>query len=243
MAKYIELKNTPIKEIVFALSFEENLNSDVISSFKETLLEEFQYKEVGPSYTFDVSDENSVKPSGFLFKNDKNNKIINLKRGRISFHKLECYESFESLCNEFIKFCQILEKKSGKEIKAANCSLRYLNLIELEKGEKEDGLFNFQIKFYDTFSEYKDVSKFFRLKIPNNIKNNSEGTITFALMIREDENKNKIGEGVMLDIQTIIDDEVFKSIEECKKDFKILRDFKNDLFFKSVTEKTIAKYL
>ena len=121
MEPFIQLKNTPIKEIVISASFEENLSDELIDNFKNKFVAATDYIDLGRGFTANFRQEKkglpqtSIEVDGFIFKNDKN-KVVNLRRGRVALHKINGYENFEELKKEFISIFDILLTVVDKDI-------------------------------------------------------------------------------------------------------------------------------
>lgn len=240
MEPFIQLKNTPIKEIVISASFEENLSDELIDNFKNKFVAATDYIDLGRGFTANFRQEKkglpqtSIEVDGFIFKNDKN-KVVNLRRGRVALHKINGYENFEELKKEFISIFDILLTVVDKDIKLNNLGLRYLNLFEIQKQENIEDVLTISVQSSFEFdTKHKSNIKLIFEKCN---EENTSATISTNEIAKDGIN------GIILDIQTnrAFFDSIF-SKNFIEKEMEDLRYLKNTLFFKSVTEKTIEKY-
>jgi uncharacterized protein (TIGR04255 family) len=246
MASFIQLKNTPIKEVIFTISFKENIALEKLELFKQLPQITEKFPIINTGFQTQLRSKNNEPPVskvsevGFIMKDKLNSYIIQAKKGSFAFHKVNGYESFETLLikletywNELIKICG--------DLTILNLSVRYLNLIEKEKDEKISDLLNIVTKH--PFGEENETNLTqHRFKYDKN----SQITITVVtakpnFVVTEKQN-NKLKDGVVLDI--IINKKINSDTQATFDftNFNEMRTVKNEIFFKIITEKTINKY-
>lgn len=184
----------------------------------------------GSAPEFKASTE---KVDGFLFHSDDNKSIVQVRLDGFTFNKLRPYSNWEKFSNESKRlWAQYL--KIAKPISVSRIALRYINRIELP------------MPFSD-FKEYirtapevaigipQGLAGFFvRLVIPNEQIGATAIVIETIEPIRPDTNK----------LPLIFDLDVFKSVSMEPDTGKIwamlnqLREYKNLIFDKSLTDKT-----
>ena len=239
MASFIKLKNTPIKEIIFTISFKENIELEKLEIFKKApkIAENFPLVNKGFNTQIEAKlnqvPTSNVSTDGYIFRSKSAEPyLIQARRGSFSFHKVNGYESFESLINELKTYWDILIQSCG-QLTIVNLSVRYLNFIEKNTEENINDLIT--INTVHPFGKKIDTNftqhKFIYDKNPEIIVN-----VITAI------GKNGDKDGVILDV-------ILNKKIEIKKDevfdfntYTDLRTAKNDIFFKSITEKTINKY-
>jgi uncharacterized protein (TIGR04255 family) len=246
MASFIQLKNTPIKEVIFTISFQENIELEKLEFFKKLplIIENFPIANMGFRTQLSPGKNelsvSKVSQMGFILKDKSNSYIIQAKRGSFAFHKVNGYESFESILIKLETYWDELVKICGN-LTIFNLSVRYLNLIGKEEKEKVSDLLTIVTKH--PFGEDNETNL-----TQHRFKYDKNPQITVIVVtakpnfIDPDKQNNKVKDGVVLDI--IVNKKI--DAQEGKvfrfESFNEMRGIKNDIFFKSITEQTIKKY-
>jgi len=237
MESFIPLKNTPIKEIIFSISFIENVNIDCLNRFIQLPQVKEKFTSVSQSYHTNIQNldkipEASISSDGYILKTDQNNnQIIQARKGSFSFHKVKEYESFDTLLGEFKDFWLCLKSCTG-DLSVSNISVRYLNFIEKEVNEKIDEL----VTVYSKHPFSIDVNAFIHLRF--NYPQNAAVLVNLVSAKGNESSKD----GIILDIN------LNRELSSEKNDetiFNLIYDFrniKNEIFFMSITEKTKEKF-
>jgi uncharacterized protein (TIGR04255 family) len=245
MASFIQLESTPIKEVIFTISFKENVALEKLQLFKQLPQITEKFPIINTGFQTQLSAKNNEAPVpkvsevGFIMKDKSNSYIIQAKKGSFAFHKVNGYENFEALLTKLEVYWNDLIKICG-DLTILNLSVRYLNLIEKEKDEKISDLLNIVTKH--PFGENETNLTQHRFKYDKN----PQITITVVTakpnFVVTDKQNNKLKDGVVLDI--IINKKIDsnKQIAFDFTNFNEMRTVKNEIFFKSITEKTINKY-
>ena len=243
MRKYELFPNPPITESVLEIlvKLPNTINIETFKkSHKDLLSERFpeslELREFSAGVK--ISKEPSLLPPkntaiGYHFKSTPNNKLVQFRLNGFAFNKLKPYHNWRSFSSE-AKELWVLYRKIAKPMKITRISLRYINRIEVP------------FPFRD-FNEYiltnpqiapklpQSVSSFFmRLEVPN------DDIPAIAIIIQTMEKPTKDKKlPLILDIDVIREFEYNKkNISKIWKDFEELHDFKNDIFFNSITDKT-----
>lgn len=168
---------------------------------------------------------------GYIFRSSEEKKLIQARIDGFTFNKLRPYESWDKFFNEGRKYWK-LYKKIAKPLKVTRIALRYINRIEIPlpfKDFKEYILTNPQIapKLPQTLKHY-----FFRLEIPNP---EIDSIAIITQTIDKQTHPKKIP--MIFDIDVIIESEYNIDEDKMWEDFNKLRNYKNQIFFNSITEK------
>lgn len=173
---------------------------------------------------------------GYLFDSPIEKKIFQARLDGFTFNKLKPYDNWKNILNESKELWK-LYASYAKPIKILRIALRYINRIEIPLPIND---------FKDYFKTIFEISKglpqnvahfFMKILIPK-IEIDSVANIT--LTIDKPTNTNKL--------PFIFDIDVFKNSEynindkKIWNDFIMLRDFKNDIFFNSITDKTMELF-
>ena len=243
MATYPTFPNAPITEAVLdirvALPEEFELNKlDVYESVKNDFPEKKKQNFFESSISLSNNSEPKTLPTktglrGYLFVSHKDNQVFQSRVDGFTFNKLKPYRDWKSFSSESKKLWGIYHD-AVKPIKVISIVLRYINRIEVPLP-------------FDSFNEYiktnpqiaeglpQSISQFFmRLEMPNP----DIGAMAIITQTMDKPTKNE-RLPLILDIQVFINKDYSESENDGMwKDFEKLHDFKNDIFFKSITDKT-----
>jgi uncharacterized protein (TIGR04255 family) len=240
LGKYEVFRNAPITEAVLEVVVlpSEETKVDSLIPFHEPIRERFpkmeQGKEVRGGFKVGVGSSSFVeeKPIGFIFRSHQENKVIQTRVNGFAFSKLKPYENWESFRSE-AKELWIAYSEIAKPQKILRISMRYINRIEIPvplRDFAEYILTHLQI----APSLPQAISQFFiRFEIPN------PEIPAAAIIIQTIENvtdKNRLP--LIFDIDVLRENEYPADSPEMWTDFEKLHDFKNEIFFSSITEKT-----
>jgi uncharacterized protein (TIGR04255 family) len=238
MTNYPVLTTTPIKEIIFTISYSETIAPEVLADFRnqKDIIEKYGIVRDGFKTRVvaaeGVKPETSIKSDGYILKCEKENKVIQAREGSFAFHKVNGYEEFDKLLSElFYLWNTLLECNKGK-LSIQGISLRYLNFIELNNTDNMAELI--KVKPLQPFSEKLD-NYFMQLKFT---EKEYQITLVTTAPILQDMKK-----GLVLD--SILNKLYNKSTDYSviRDDFIAMREIKNRLFFESITDYTLNKFL
>ena len=232
------MASNPIKEIIFSISFAESVKLDCLQRFVEIAEIKKAFPIIRPGYNANLeatTDGNppvtDVQKSGYVLKCDEpSNRILQAKVGLLAFHKTKEYQSYEELIPELNFYWEKFQTCTGK-LSVTNVSLRYLNFIDIEKDEQIKDFVNIW-----TESPFEKVKQSFTtLKFTLESDTKTEATIVVT------KGKDNEKDGVILDIILNRKIEV-KAFEKISEAFGDMREYKNSIFQKCITEKTKNKY-
>jgi len=232
--------NPPIVEALMDIRVQLDEKTDIkgLSTLQDPIKE--RYNQIKEQFiysgTFKLDKDPAIESSkptirGFMFNSEKEKKVVQSRIDGFTFSKLKPYENWDIFFSEgqslFKSYLEI-----AKPISIFRIGLRFINRIEVPMG------------FLD-FNEYiltnpqiapgipQAVSNFFlRVEIPN-IDNQSKAIVSVTMDKITSNNKLPL----MLDIDVFHEYEYISSPEVMWEKFISLREFKNDIFFNTVTEK------
>lgn len=244
MFKHETFPNTPIVEALMDIRVQLPPDSDPknLEEFHTKIKEKFPHK--GKKYfhetklEFKKEDEQpSVESSparfqGYLFRSEKEKKIVQARIDGFTFNKLKPYENWNVFYNEGRQYWDYYNE-IAHPLKVIRIALRYINRIEIPypiSDFNEYILINLQI----APGLPQAINHFLiRLEIPKP-EINSIAIITQTL--DKPSNSNRIP--LIFDIDTMINSDYSINEDRMWEDFEKLRNYKNEIFFESITDKT-----
>tara|TARA_R110001583_G_scaffold6709_1_gene33888 strand:+ start:330 stop:1028 length:699 start_codon:yes stop_codon:yes gene_type:complete len=229
--KYPVLPNTPIKEIIFSISYDEIVDKDCFEKFVNLDFIKNRYSNIKPSVTnqFKITDKGinvSNDNSGFHLKN--NNEVLQMRKGSLSYHFLHEYCSFDKILDILIKLWSTFDNVTKDNLTVNDISVRYINVIEVDNENPVSEL----IQLYPKQSKKRNIVKF-------------QNSVTFSYTDEPEYIVNAVSTQPKENL-VLLDISVNKNIKKNKIDlaesFKPLRVIKNRVFFDSITAKALLKY-
>lgn len=244
MTDYPTLNNAPIVEAVFDIrvKFEEEVDLEQLEAIHQAVADRFPEKteRMVAQVTF---GPNVPKPShtqeitGYLFKSNEQKKLFQVRLDGFTFNKLKPYETWSDFRDEAIELWKLFTEMAKPRV-ATRIALRFINRIEIP---------GVQAKIEDYFTTYPQISEklpqgiadyLMRLVIPNP-QNAALGILTQKM-----EQPTPDGHlPVIFDIDCFYDREYEVSGSALLDDFENLRNYKNQLFFDSLTEKALELFI
>lgn len=176
----------------------------------------------------EIRTESGIK--GFLFRSEEQQKVLQVQIDGFSFSKLKPYETWDlffeegkELWNHYVEI--------ANPSKVVRIALRYINRIVVPAD-------------FSDFNEYLLTNPKIAENLPQSVANffmrltmvrPEIEAIAILTQTMEDLTGNKLP--LILDIDVVKKKE-FKADDEIWKDFLELREFKNEIFFNSITDKT-----
>lgn len=234
--KQPKLQNTPIKETIFSISYNEIIDETCFDKFVKSDIIKNNFKTIipitGRSIKIDnegVSQSISKVNNGYQLRNNK--EVIQLRKGSFSYHYLHDYQDFNIILVSLIKFWDNFNSVTIDKLTVTNISVRYINLIENES--------NFDIshfvQLYPKRSNDRDV-----LNFQNSVTFKYKDKPEFFITTVSTQPKENIA---LLDVSVLRN--VLKNSrgEKLKTLFEPMREIKNRAFFDSITAKALIKYI
>lgn len=246
MTKVRQLKNAPIREAIISVSFKNSLAVPDLDRFCNHPEIEKKWPRKNKLFATQVTIEGGqTQPSttsavhqGFMLNGGDGGKTtVGVGLGYLSFHNVHEYVNWDSFFEEFKQVWGIFCNQVGK-MDLTNLTVRYLNEIRVS------------LPLKDGFKEYVTLlpeipdgishtvhSFFIQINVPN-LDNSLNGIVneTFGLQPGGSELT------ITLDISTTKQGSFICNSSEMWQAFVDLRNFKNELFFNCITEKTALMY-
>lgn len=227
---YPKLRNTPIKESIFSIFYEEIVDENCFNNFVDLEFIKNSFPTINPSLVleFNSSGQNKTRKDGFHLRNK--NEVLQIRAGSFSYHFLNGYCEYDKLLENTIKFWKALNEISKDLLTITSVSIRYINVIETDEDNPASRL----VQLYPKQSSDRNIINFqnsvnFTYKeFPNIVVN--------AVTTKPKEHL------VLLDISI---SQKIKIIEdaELKATFMSLQEIKNKVFFDSITARALIKYI
>lgn len=238
MATFIKLKQTPIKEIIFTISFQENVDDTVLEVFTKLPAIHTNFPSINKGFNTQVQAVNNQPPTakvsvdGYILRSETPHiKLLQVRKGSLALHLVNKYENFDTLINELSKYWELLESCYEHDLTVNGITVRYLNFIELRENDNTEELTTintkhpFGTKLENTFTQHRFA-----------YEENAAITINVVSTIGKNDKKD----GIVLDI--ILNKKIETTGKFSFDSFTDMREAKNDIFFRSITEKTIKRY-
>jgi len=238
MASYTWLRNAPILEALVDIRVKQNpkIKLDDLDSAYDLIAKSYPDKKIGKEVkvvlgTDKLPTEKETYPIGFKYSSNDGRQVVQFRLDGFTFSRLKPYQDWERLRDEARRLWDIYHTISKPEL-ITKLALRYINKINLPLTENDlDEYFTVSPKAPQSLPQY--VSSFLSRIVLHEPSNEFIAIISQVL------------EGAEADSFPIfLDIDVFK---EARDGFNInqiwpilerLRDFKNKIFFESITEKT-----
>ena len=237
---YETFPNAPITEAVIEILVQLSKNitiNDLIKchdSLKDRFPEVVEQKRIKAGFQLGKkpstlsSEESTI---GYLLKSSQNQKVMQSRLNGFAFSKLKPYENWKRFCAEAHELWKVY-RGIANPLKITRISLRYINKIEVPYPFKD---FNEYILTNPQIAPKlpQAVSTFFmRLEIPN--YDIPAKAILIQTMEKPTQDKKL---PLILDIDVMRENEYIRNMDDVWADFENLRDFKNEIFFNSITDK------
>lgn len=233
--------NAPIIEALvdFKVKFTDPIDMDRLKEFANTLGDRFSERTTKKQLSAGIHlgeegpPEVDVKSSeqGFVLKTKENDCAIQVQRDGFTFSTLKPYKQWESTRDEakeyWIRYKEFLGPSTIKRL-----ALRYINRIDIPLP-----LSDFR-EYVRTCPEVapgipQAVTNFFFKVVVPDPETGAWSNIISTMTPQDDENILPL----ILDIDVFFQKEYDIDSEEIWKDLEKLREFKNKIFFSSITEK------
>jgi uncharacterized protein (TIGR04255 family) len=228
------LENTPIKEIIFSISYEEIVDKEFFDNFVNLEFIKEKFNEIKPSETNSIEiSPNGVKHSkdntGFHLKNE--NEVLQMRMGSISYHYLNTYCEFEVILSSLLKYWKSFDQVTKDTLTISEISVRYINVIEIDEENPASHL----VQLYPKQSDDRKILNFQNLVSFSYLKHPE-----YVVNVVSTKPKDGL---VLLDISVSYKYKDFKDKKDIEKNFKPLQEIKNKAFFDSITAKALLKYM
>lgn len=244
VSEYQVFPNAPITEALLDIRVQlpKDINLQILESFHDRIKEKFPDKQkrvfIKAGFKFSpegVTSEIPVQsggPDGFLFRSPIENKVVQARLDGFTFNKLKPYEKWETFSSEARQLWNLFTE-IARPITITRIALRYINRIEIPLPIKE---------FKDYILTVPDSPP----DLPLNVSHFFMSVVCGKPEIQAKAQLNETLEAVTPNntLPLILDIDVYRETtfegnsDVIWAEFEKLRDFKNEIFFKSITKKT-----
>lgn len=240
---YQHLSNAPITEalIDIRIQSEKLFEEHQFNKLFELIKKDYPNRQNQVNTMVNInSDEGSIKThspqiTGYLLKNSNKTQMVQFRQNGFTYNKLAPYKNWEELRDEGKRLWGLYYKNLNPN-KVIRIALRYINILS----------YKIPITFSDFITSppiipegfHSQLNNFFtRISFPEeNTKNNAILSQTLEI------EPNSENASIILDIDAFNLSSFDPDDKEIWEQFEKLRNFKNDIFFKSITSKGLAKY-
>jgi uncharacterized protein (TIGR04255 family) len=247
MARKRYLKNAPITEalIDFRVASKKDLSVESFSSLKSILSNKYPIIEERRGFETQLAIEKGASPKtsfkdlgihGYFFKTQDKLNIVQFRVDGFTFNKLRPYTSWEEILPEALRLWKIYRDVASPE-SVSRLAVRYINHISIPLPVKD-------------FSEYLISPPIVPPELPQTIggflmrlvihDQNMEIAANTTQALEKGLDQNSIT--IIFDIDAFKIGEFNPDSDEINNVLGMLRNFKNDIFFCSLTEKTVEAY-
>lgn len=245
MSEYTVLRNAPITEALLDIQGElpPDTTLESLASLQEEIKDRFPNRQERGFLQFEVAAKEGSTPElsqtsgiqGYLFVSPEPDatKVVQARLNGFTFSKLRPYQNWSLFRGEAYELWERYVRLA-KPITVTRLGLRFINRIELPLPFRE---FN---QFILTVPEIapelpSDVSEFFMRLVMPQPEQDMNAIVTVATNVAE-RNENFLP--LIFDIDVFQQKEYEPSSETIWHTFDLMRRIKNDIFFKSITDKT-----
>lgn len=228
---YPKLKNTPIKEIIFSISYEEIIDKNCFEKFINLEKISTRFK-VQKSLVLEINNQlkQGNETSRYHLKNE--HEVLQLRKGSFSYHYLNSYKEYDSVLDTLMGFWNDFTEQVKDILTVTSISVRYINVLDTDEDNTPSRL----VQLYPKYSSDRDIINF-----QNSVQfayNNSPEYIVNVVSAKPQKNI------ILLDI-TVNNKISNQGIEKngLKGLFNPLQEIKNRAFFDSITAKALIKYI
>lgn len=245
MATKRQLTRAPIQEALIDIQFSPHIPFDEFVKLREKFASEFPdckniwQASVGFDVTEDLAATTQKNQIGYRFESQEHTHILQCRTNGFTFSRLSPYETWEQMRDEAKELWEqfITETRPGT---VSRLAVRYINALRIPLP-------------IDSFSTYLAVPPELPAALPQTlagflqrfvIARASDGCTAVVTQALEESNVQLESDAITV----FLDIDVFKIVElqpdapEIWQILEVLRNFKNDVFFEYLTEKSVESY-
>jgi len=248
MTKYSTLTNAPIAEAIIdiRLDHSEIIDLKKLKDITEKLKD--QYPKIDNKYVHNlkneftpdgtVTSENNSQHIGYICRSTDGRHVIQLSTTGFIISELKPYSDWNKFSDEAKRIWNIFVDATSCE-RVSRVALRYINQMPMHIDEGEELSLYLACAPEVPKGLPQGLSMFLnRMRIRDETKV-IWADITSSMSILENQESNV---NLLLDIDAFIVRSVNVSEPDFWSYFEQLRDFKNDIFYKTVTKKTLERF-
>jgi len=232
---YPTLKNTPIKEIIFTISYDEIVDKNCFQKFIHLNTVSTRFNDIKPSTVLEITNnglKQSIDNNNFHLRNKT--EVLQLRKGALSYHFLDGYKKYNEILDSIIDLWMLFDSVTKDNLTINSVSIRYINVIEIDKDNSPSKL----VQLYPKQSSDRNIINF-----QNSVNFNYEQFPEYNINVVSTKPKQDI---VLLDItvsQKLTNPSPSIEKEKLSNIFRPLQEIKNKVFFDSITAEALIKYI
>ncbi len=230
---YPSLKKTPIKEIVFSISYDEIVDKACFKKFIGLENISKRFDDIKPTMVLSITNEGIKQTednSSYHLRNV--NEVLQLRKGSFSYHYLNDYCEYGEILKNLMSLWSDFNTQIKDSLTLTSISVRYINVLEIDDENTPSRL----VQLYPKYSSDRDIINF-----QNSVQFKYQKFPEYLINVVSTKPQKEI---VLLDITVNknVSNENLKSttLEDL---FKPLQEIKNRAFFDSITAKALIKYI
>lgn len=242
MSTYPHLNNAPIREALFDIHVKmpEDMTIEKIEGFGQLIKDD--YPQVSKRWSANVKIKPGSPPEraeqeqiGYVFISEDNKQVLQIRLDGFTFSRLRPYETWEKLRDEAKRLWKLFVD-SLKPISIERVACRFINELSLEMPTKLD---DYITSLPSRIKGVPDLLESFltRVTMPNE-ELSAKAIITQAL-----DRVDQEGKGILiLDINVFKEGPFAVDRDDAWDTLESFHEYKNQIFFGSITEQTVEKY-
>jgi len=232
---YPQLKNTPIKEIIFSISYDEIVDKSCFKKFIDLKEISERFNDIKPSFLLEITNnglKQSIDNNNFHLRN--RSEVLQLRKGALSYHYLGGYKKYSEVLDSIIELWTLFDSLTTENLTVNSLSIRYINVIEIDKDNPPSRL----VQLYPKQSSDRNIINF-----QNSVNFNYVEFPNYNINVVSTKPKQNV---VLLDISVsnkLIHPSTLADDPKLFDAFKPLQEIKNKVFFDSITAKALIRYI
>lgn len=242
--EYPHLSNAPIREAIIDIRVKHKPEFKIseFRSLKEKVSNDYPVMKDRNAFTSELRFSSPDKTDlikkekeldAIIFSSEDKKEILQLKKSGFTFNKLDPYSNWEDIIQKAKKAWEFY-KEVSEPLFVTRIATRYINNIVLPLNSNLDDFLQNAPKI-----PQEGPSLFINSLSRNTLIEPSQDILVHLTQAIETKENNI---AIIIDIDAFKDKQFDLEKDVFWEDFKELREMKNNLFFNSLTEKTIDKY-
>ncbi|MDZ7661956.1 TIGR04255 family protein [Thiohalophilus sp.] len=243
MAEIQHLDQAPIKEALIDIRVSSSVAASELDKEHQNFSDEYPTREVihHSKFGWKIAPGNEVSSTvdqqliGYKYVSTDKKYVVQFRTDGFTFSRLDPYENWETMRDTAIRFwgiyCSIAKPEAISRI-----AVRYVNALNIPQGH---------IELEDYLVSPPSVPPGLPQGVSNFLSRITINEHESGMSCHITQNLESVGSElvtIVLDIDAFINANYDVESQELWSDFEKLHDFKNEAFFKSITEKTVELF-
>ena len=241
MESSLHLKNAPITEALIDIQFDP-VQFDIVSKIDKTEIvdlypniQPIKHATVKVDVNADDVTESTSKTIGLRFTSKDSKYISQFRENGFTLSRLPPYERWESIRDEANRLWAIYRGIIGS-VKIRRLGVRYINKILLT-----DDIIDLQKYFTEPPALQPSDKEILKSFLQRFVIENQDTSVTSIIHLANETSDGK-SLPVILDINSFLYREYEPDSPQVWNDLEVLRDQKNNIFYRSISKKTVEMF-